>query len=85
MVGLGRDGDNIKTNLNGKIRVMAQDHVNLKSRGFLDPLSQACDEERVADTCNRQLSGTNGGLASCRCLYSKYICADYCKPKSLIL
>ena len=61
------------------------DHVNLKSRGFLDPLSQACDEERVPDTCNKQLSGTNGGLASCRCLYSKYICADYCKPKPLIL
>lgn len=42
------------------------DHVNLKSRGFLDPLSQACDEKHVQNTCNRQLSGTNGGLVSCR-------------------
>jgi len=42
------------------------DHVNLKSRGFLDPLSQVCGEEHVQDTCNRQLSGTKGGLFPCR-------------------
>jgi hypothetical protein len=42
------------------------DHLNLKSKLFLDPLRQDCDEEHVQDTCNRQLSGTNGGLLSCR-------------------
>jgi hypothetical protein len=47
-------------------KVQYLDHVNLKSREFLDLLSQACDEEHVQDTCNRRLSGTNGGLASCR-------------------
>jgi len=44
------------------------DHVNFKGRGFLDPLSQACDEGPVQDMCNRQLSGTNGGLFSCHLL-----------------
>jgi len=42
------------------------DLVNLKSRGFLDPMSQACDEERVQDTYKKQLSGTCGALVSCR-------------------
>ena len=42
------------------------DHVNLKSRRFLDPLSQACDEEPIQDTCKRQLSGTKDDLFSCR-------------------
>jgi hypothetical protein len=42
------------------------DHVNLKSSGFLDPLIQVRGEEHVQDTCNRQLSGTNGGLFPCR-------------------
>ena len=51
---------------------MAQDtfqylnNLNLKSRGFLDPLSQACDEEHVQNMCKRQLSGKNGGLYPCR-------------------
>jgi len=42
------------------------DHANLQSSGFLDPLSQVCDEEHVQNTCNRQLSGTKGGLFPCR-------------------
>ena len=74
LVGLDIDGNNIKTNFNLKNvdwTHLAQDtfqylvHVNLKSRGFLDRLSQACDEEHFQDTCKRQLSGTNGGLVSC--------------------
>ena len=46
--------------------VQYTDHVNLKSRGFVDQLSQACDEEHVQDTCNRQLNGTNVGFIRCR-------------------
>ena len=42
------------------------DHVNRKSREFLDPLIQVRGEEHVQDTCNRQLSVTNGGLFPCR-------------------
>jgi hypothetical protein len=50
-------------------------HVNLKSRVFLDRLSQACDEKHVQDTCKRQLSGTTDGLVSCR-LYRMGGCAE---------
>jgi len=42
------------------------DNLNLKIRGFLDPLRQAFDEEQVQNTCNRQLSGTKCGLFPCR-------------------
>jgi hypothetical protein len=56
-------------------KVQYLDHLNLKSRGFRDRLSQACDEEHTQDMRNRQLNGTNGGLVSCR-LYRMRGCAD---------
>ena len=63
--------------------VQCLDHVNLKNREFLDPLSRACDEEPVQGTCIRQLSGTYGGLVSCRLFVQNAQCADdYCQPTS---
>jgi len=41
------------------------ENLNHKSKLFLDPLSQACDEEHVQNMCNRQLYGTNGVMFPC--------------------
>jgi hypothetical protein len=42
------------------------EYLNHKSKLFLDPLSQACDEEHVQNMCNRQLYGTKGVIIPCR-------------------
>jgi len=59
-----------------------QDHLNLKSRGFLVPLSQASEEEYVQHLCNRQLSGTVTSFLVA-CLYTMHSCVDeYSEPTS---